>query len=56
MWDGGNYMFMPMMGDEIQWMGVKYKANQNISYPNPECMPNAPAAYCATWFTSEGPC
>jgi hypothetical protein len=56
MWDGGNYMFTLKMGDEIQWKGKKYKAAQAISFPNTDCAPDAPAAYCSGWFTSEGSC
>jgi hypothetical protein len=55
-WDGGNYMFTLKAGDEIQWKGKKYKATMDITYPNTECAPDAPAAYCAGWFMAEGSC
>jgi hypothetical protein len=49
-------MFTVAKGAEIQWMGKKYVANQAITFPNTECAPDAPAAYCASWFTAEGSC
>jgi len=55
-WDGGNYMFTLKAGDEIQWKGKKYKAAMDITYPNTDCAPDAPATYCAGWFMAEGSC
>jgi hypothetical protein len=55
-WQGNNYQFTPKAGDMIQLNGRKYKANVNISYPNAECAPNAPASWCANWFSDQGAC
>jgi hypothetical protein len=40
----------------IQWMGKRYKATQAIDWTNAECKPDAPAAWCAAWFTADGSC
>ena len=48
---------MQIKADEvIQWMGERYKATVAIDWTNAECAPDAPATWCAEWFTSDGAC
>ena len=55
-WKGGDPNLSIASGEVIQWMGKRYKATASIAYPNAECAPDAPAMWCATWFTSDGNC
>src|SRR5690606_25734027 len=55
-WQGGNWQFTVQQGQEIEHLGRKYRANQYIGYPIAECAPNAPASWCANWFTDLGTC
>jgi hypothetical protein len=45
-----------MPGEVIQWMGKRYKATQAIDWTNTTCKPDAPADWCANWFTADGSC
>jgi hypothetical protein len=55
-WAPGDYMLTLQAGDVVHWKGKRYKANQAIDYPNPECSPDAPMAWCAGWFSPDGDC
>jgi hypothetical protein len=55
-WKGGDPNLTIAAGEVIQWMGKRYKATVSIAYPNAECAPDAPAMWCAAWFTAGGNC
>ena len=55
-WKGGDSTLTIAEGEIVQWKGKRYKATAAIAYPNTECAPDAPAMWCANWFTSDGDC
>jgi hypothetical protein len=55
-WDGGNPEFTLGEGDEVQHNGRRYRANEAITFPNPECAPDEHLDWCAGWFEDLGPC
>lgn len=55
-WKGGDSTLTIAAGEVVQWMGKRYKATAAIAYPNAECVPDMPAAWCAEWFTPDGDC
>lgn len=55
-WKGGDSTLQIKQGEVIEWMGKRYQATKPIEYPNNECVPTAPVAWCADWFTADGSC
>ena len=55
-WKGGDSTLTIAAGEVVQWKGKRYKATASIAYPNTECAPDAPAMWCANWFTPDGEC
>jgi hypothetical protein len=55
-WDGGNPEFTLSEGEEIEHNGRRYRATQQITFPNAECAPDEPLEWCAGWFEDLGPC
>jgi hypothetical protein len=55
-WKGGDSTLTIAAGEVVQWKGKRYKASASIAYPNTECAPDAPAMWCASWFTPDGDC
>jgi len=55
-WESENYEQMFPAGTEFTFQGRRYQANEDITYTNPQCEPNAPADWCASWSTDVGPC
>jgi hypothetical protein len=55
-WKGGDPTLTISEGETVSWKGKRYVATTNIAYPNAECAPDAPAAWCAEWFMADGDC
>jgi hypothetical protein len=55
-WKGGDSTLTIAAGEVVSWKGKRYKATASIAYPNTECAPDAPAMWCANWFTADGDC
>jgi hypothetical protein len=55
-WVGADSTLTIAEGETVSWKGKRYVAKTNIAYPNAECAPDAPATWCADWFTADGDC
>jgi hypothetical protein len=55
-WKGGDSTWTAAKDEVIQWKGKRYKVNIAIVYPNAECAPDMPVAWCANWWTADGSC
>jgi hypothetical protein len=55
-WSGNDPEFSLEEGDQIRHQGRRYRANENIPYPNGECEPSMPVDWCEDWFTDLGEC
>jgi hypothetical protein len=55
-WEGNSVTLKISQGEVITWQGKRYRATQDIGYPNAECAPDAPAVWCQGWFTLDGEC
>jgi len=55
-WVGNDWRLSFDAGEIIEHDGERYQANQSIHYPNKECAPDSPVAWCSSWFTHLGAC